>query len=60
MSDLFSYLYRITGDDIFTVQGNLWSTYILSYNRRGGYKNNILGRQLVIFYMQILISIVEG
>ena len=34
----FSYLYRITGNDIFTVQGNLWSTPRLSKNMRGGYK----------------------
>ena len=36
--DLFSYLYEITGNDNFTVQGNFWSTSRLSNYRRGGYK----------------------
>ena len=34
--DLFSSIYGIVGDDIFTVQGNFWSNYILSNNSRGG------------------------
>ena len=38
VSDLFYYLYRITGDDILLVQGNLWSTSRLSKNSWGGYK----------------------
>ena len=37
-SDFFSYLYGISGNDIFTVQGNLRNIPRLSKNRRGGYK----------------------
>ena len=36
--DLFSYLCRIAGDDISTVQGNLWSNSILSNNIKGWFK----------------------
>ena len=37
-SDLVSYLYGITGNDILIVQGNLWITPWLSKNRSRGYK----------------------
>ena len=37
-SNLFSYLYTITRNDIFTVQENFWSTSRLSNNRSGIYK----------------------
>ena len=33
VSDLFSYPDGITGDDIYKLQGNLWSTSVLSKNR---------------------------
>ena len=56
--DLFSCLYGIIGDDIFTVQGKLWSNPRL-YKIGGEDIKYYVKRKLWIFHMHKLMSIGE-